>query len=129
MTVANEPILKDEHSQRPVASAWRSTLCKIVDALAHKDYSFADHSIDGVDRVPDEKARRIERYVANYGESLVELPEDAWKSSVSQWMGTHWDVLVDLFTEESGESDLVLTLRVFEETSGYRYEIDSIHVP
>lgn len=50
-------------------------------------------------------------------------------SSVSQWMGTHWEVLVDLWTIESGRSDLVLTVFVLETTDGFRFEIDSVHVP
>lgn len=125
----NELALKDENSQRPVASAWRPTLRSIVKAFALKDYALIGSKIQCVDPVPDPKARRIEKYIAIYGESLAELPDDTWQSSVSQWMGTHWEVLVDLFTEESGESDLVLFVRVFEEAGGYRYEVDSVHVP
>lgn len=129
MTVASEPVVKDEHAQRPVASAWRPTLSKIVEAFAHKDYSLAKSAILGVDGVTYEKAQQIERYITDYGETLIELPEEAWRSSVSQWMGTHWEVLVDLFTKESGESDLVLSMFVFEAEGGYRYEVDSVHVP
>jgi hypothetical protein len=38
-------------------------------------------------------------------------------------------VLVDLWTLESGESDMVLSARVFEVTNGFQIEIDSVHVP
>jgi hypothetical protein len=48
---------------------------------------------------------------------------------VCQWMETHWDLLVDLWTAESGRSDLVLAVRVFECDGDYRFEIDSVHVP
>jgi len=129
MTIASEPVLKDEHAQRPVASAWRPTLREIVRALANKDYSLARSSIAGVERIPPEKAKRIEAYIAGYGETVVELPDDAWKSSASQWMGTHWDILVDLYTAEGSPSDLALSVRVFEDAGGYRYEVDSVHVP
>jgi hypothetical protein len=44
-------------------------------------------------------------------------------------MGTRWDVLIDLWTVESGRSDLVLDARVFEVPSGYRYEIHLVYVP
>ncbi len=74
-------------------------------------------------------ADQILAYVTDYGETLAELPDDTWQSSVSQWMGTHWDILVDLWTVESGKSDLVLSGRVFESNGGYRFEIDSLHVP
>ena len=129
MTRVNEPVLKDEHAQHPVASAWRPTLCEIVRALVHRDYSLARSNIPGVERISPAKAKRIEEYIASYGESLGELPEDAWESSASQWMETHWEVLVDLFTAESSRSDLALSVFVFEDPSGYRYEVDSVHVP
>ena len=44
-------------------------------------------------------------------------------------MESHWGVLVDLWTKESGKSDLVLGLRVFEEGGAIRFEVDSVHVP
>lgn len=44
-------------------------------------------------------------------------------------MISHWDVLVDLWTVESGASDLVLFARVFEVENGFRFEIASVHVP
>jgi len=44
-------------------------------------------------------------------------------------MGTHWEVLVDLWTVESGKSDLVLDARVFEQETGFRIEIHSVYVP
>jgi hypothetical protein len=59
-------------------------------------------------------AEQIRRYLADYGCTLVELPEDTWQTSVSQWMETHWEVLVDLWTAEEGRSDLVLAGRVVE---------------
>ena len=81
-----------------------------------------------MDPVSPKLADRIARYIAGYGESLVELPEQAWSTSVAHWMDGHWDVLVDLFTA-SGECDLVLSVRVFETAGGYRYEVDAVHVP
>jgi len=62
-------------------------------------------------------------------ETLAELPDETWATSVSQWMGTHWEVLVDLWTVESGKSDLVLDARVFEQETGFRIEIHSVYVP
>lgn len=129
MTVPDERVYKDLNAQRPVANAWRPTLCRIVEALARRDYSLAKTGDSAVEPLSAEKSKRIEAYIASYGESLIELPEEAWKSSVSQWMGTHWDIAVDMFTAESGRSDLVLTVRVFENAGGYRYEVDSVHAP
>jgi hypothetical protein len=44
-------------------------------------------------------------------------------------MRTYWDVLVDLWTVESGRSDLALILRVYESEEEFRFEIESVHVP
>ncbi|AKU94643.1 hypothetical protein AKJ09_01307 [Labilithrix luteola] len=44
-------------------------------------------------------------------------------------MGTYWQVLIDLWTIESGASDLVLDAWVFETEDGFRFEINSVYVP
>ncbi len=77
---------------------------------------------------PEQRARMADS-IADYGAHLVELPEACWASSVCQWMGGYWDVLVDLFTEEEGRSDLVLSLRVREGGGEYLFEVMSVHVP
>ena len=71
----------------------------------------------------------IKKYIIDYGETLIELPDATWKTSVCQWMGSHWDLLLDLWTAESGESDLVLGARIFEDGSKFRIEIESVYVP
>jgi hypothetical protein len=68
-------------------------------------------------------------YITDYGETLTELSEDTWKTSVAQWMGTHWDVLVDLRTIESGRSDMVLQAKVTETAKGFRVKIYMVYVP
>jgi hypothetical protein len=60
---------------------------------------------------------------------LTSLPEATWETSACQWTGEYWDVLVDLFTIEEGASDLALAVRVYEDGSGYSFEIQSVHVP
>src|SRR5687768_4564097 len=98
--------VKDEDAAHPVATVWRSTFREIVRAFAAGDYQLK-RSIDSVAPVPSKKAQRIQTQIENYGEALAELPDETWQSSVSQWMETHWEVLVDLWTVD-GESDLVL---------------------
>ncbi|HFQ4970525.1 TPA: hypothetical protein ACGUUK_004309, partial [Vibrio vulnificus] len=61
--------------------------------------------------------------------NLVALPEQTWDSSVCMWMETHWDVLIDLWTETEGLSDLVLQAKVFESKDGYKYQIEMVYVP
>jgi hypothetical protein len=120
--------VKDENTTQPIAIAWRATLRDIVEAFVQGDYALA-RGLHSVAPVPPATAEQIRRYIADYGETLIELPDERWETSVSQWMGTHWDVLVDLWTLESGESDMVLSARVFEVTNGFQIEIDSVHVP
>jgi hypothetical protein len=124
-----EPLpVKDENGQRPIAGAWRRPLCEVVRAFATGDYSLRT-PVEGVAPIRAAAVRQIAGYLADYGETLVDLPDDAWATSISQWMLTHWEILVDLWTAESGPSDLVLAGRVFETSEGFRIEVDSIHVP
>jgi hypothetical protein len=120
--------VKDGDAAHPVASDWRPTLREIVAALSRGDFALA--GITSVAPVDPTTQDQIKRYLAAYGETLDELSEETWRTSVAQWMETHWEVLVDLWTKEAGDSDLVLHARVFEEGPGdYRVVIDSVHVP
>ncbi len=120
--------LKDEEKAHPIAEVWRPTIRQIVKALAEGDYEIA-RGIKWVTPPNTKRVKQMRSYVADFGETLTELSDETWDSSVSQWMETHWDVLVDLWTVESGRSDLALSLRIFEAESGYRFELDSLHVP
>jgi len=44
-------------------------------------------------------------------------------------MGTGWQVLVDLWTQEEGRSDLALHLHVAESAGGYRFAVHLVYVP
>lgn len=123
-----EPAIKDPAAQHPIASAWRPALCEVVKALVAGDYGLSQRPAS-VAPASAEVASQIKSYIDDYGETLVDLPEDAWGTSISQWMGTHWEVVVDLWTLESGESDLALNVRVFETDDGFRIEVDSVYVP
>ena len=71
----------------------------------------------------------IQASIEDYGDRLVALPGAAWDSSVHIWSGEYWDVLVDLYTEEEGASDLVLKVRIYEASDGYQYVVDMAYVP
>jgi len=124
------PILaiKDEDAERPVASAWRPTLRDIVKAFVQGDYAL-ECGIDSVAPVSAATADHIKAYIADYGETLIELPEETWSTSVSLWMGSHWDVIVDLWTAESGQSDMILQVRVTETGNGFGIDIHMVYVP
>jgi hypothetical protein len=120
--------VKDETKAYPLATEWRPVVQGVVRALACGDYALAT-GVPAVMPPSQESAEQIRSFVANYGEDLSELPDEAWETSVSQWMGTHWDVLVDLWTKQSGRSDMVLSLRITEAPPGFLVEIDSVYVP
>jgi len=103
------------------------TIAAIVHGLIVDDLGAM--SISGVCAIPAEQQARIADNIKEYGAHPVELPEQSWDTSVCQWMGGYWDALIDLFTEEEGRSDLVLSLRVTERVGGYRFEVMSVHVP
>ena len=120
--------LKDEENEHPVADTWRPMIQDIVKALAEGDYGLV-RGIPSVAPPLATTAAQMRTYVADFGETLAELPDETWNTSVSQWIGTHWDVLVDLWTLESGRSDLTLSLRVYEAEAGFKIVIDSLHIP
>jgi hypothetical protein len=103
------PALKDEHGEHPVAGAWRD--------------------VPHLRPVEAETAERMRAYVKNYGATLMDLPEQSWETSVAQWMNTHWEVLVDLWSAQEGRSDLVLHAEVSEVGDDFEVQIEGIWVP
>jgi hypothetical protein len=120
--------VKDESHQLPIPSAWRPVFRKIVGAIVQRDYRLSA-GVPGVAPVADNTAAQIEKYIAGYGETLVDLPEETWDSSVCIWQVKRWDALVDLWTRREGRSDLVLSAHVFESDAGFEFHIDMVYVP
>lgn len=121
-------IIKDSENERPVPTALRPRFSEIVKAFVKADY-LLEKGIAGVSPVAKDTAEQIKAYINDYGEELVELPDATWNSSVCLWMGTHWDVLVDLWTIQEGLSDLVLRAKIFESEEGYLVEVSMVYVP
>lgn len=119
--------VKDESVQRPIPTEWRVTIAAIVHHLIVDGSGVI--SIPNVCPLSSEQRARMAGNIGEYGAHPVELPEQSWDTSVCQWMGGYWDALIDLFTEEEGRSDLVLSLRVTERGGGYLFEVMSVHVP
>src|SRR5215831_17323885 len=120
--------VKDNDAAHPVAAEWRPVLSEIVGAFVRGDYSLAE-AMQGVDAIPHKVAEQIRAYIVDYGATLVELPTDTWETSCAQWMGNHWEVLVDLWTKEEGRSDLVLGVKVTELAGEPRFTIQLVYVP
>ncbi|KFN46153.1 DUF7668 domain-containing protein [Arenimonas metalli] len=122
------PPAKDGESEQPIPMVWRPTLARIVEAFASGDFGL-DRGIPVVAPVSAETASQIRMSIADYGATLAPLPDQAWDTSVCIWYGDHWSLLVDLWTEEEGRSDLVLDARVTEAGSGYRTAVHLVYVP
>ena len=121
------PVVEDDE-QRAVPTAWRPVLRDVVEAVRSGNVQRAS-DLPSVGAVPSGTAEIVLDQVAEYGETLVPLPEAAWETSVVLWQGGWWQVLVDLWTAESGRSDLVLHVQVFPDGAGHRFEVGSVHVP
>ncbi|WP_438839260.1 DUF7668 domain-containing protein [Acinetobacter haemolyticus] len=89
----------------------------------------ATKPIEGVQNIELEYLQEIAENIINYGETLVSLPDETWNSSQAYWMGFCWDIILDLFTEREGRSDLILSMRVFETNGVFEYSIQDIYVP
>lgn len=122
------PVLKDREKQQRVPSVWRKPLSEIVEAFRQDDFSLKQ-GISGVRPISSDQSATMSQNVKAYGVRLASLPEEAWDTSVCQWMAGYWDVLVDLFDEETGIVDLALNARVFENGDEYTFEVRSLHVP
>ena len=78
-------------------------------------------------------ATEVEQVVLDYGRHLVTLPVEAFQAvdivPVSNSNPQRWSVVVPLWSEEEGRSDLSLELTV-EDSPGpaYSVEIDDLHV-
>ncbi len=120
--------VKDEDEQRPIPTAWRPVFREVVKAFAHNDFRLSG-GVAGVAPISAKTARQIEEQIKDYGETLIELPEKTWASSVCIWMGKEWEVIIDLWTKREGRSDQVLGARVSESKAGFVVRVDMVYVP
>ena len=120
--------VKDPDHQTPVPTDWRPIFEGIVRAFSTGEY-FIKRDLLQVKPISDDTAKQVKGYLENYGEKLVEINQAAWNTSVSLWTEGYWEVLVDLWTAESGPSDLVLSARVFEEDGSFCIEVMGVYVP
>ena len=126
--IAAIPVVKDSSKEGPIPSVWRPTFCDIVKAFVQGDFKVSV-GVPGGAPVPDLVAEHIAAYVNRYGETLVELPEETWNTSVCIWTGNRWDTIVDLWTVREGRSDLILQTLVTESEHGFEFHIRMVYVP
>lgn len=122
------PAVKDAENQGPVPSAWRSILTEIIASFVRKDYRLST-GIPGVAPVSAATAEQIQHYIEAYGATLIDLPASTWNTSVCIWIDNHWDVLIDLSTQEEDSSDLVLQAHILETNDSYVIHVYMVYVP
>ncbi|MFY0636908.1 DUF7668 domain-containing protein [Maricaulis maris] len=122
-----EGVQKNSDRELPVPKKWRPMIADIVGAIVRNDFSFEDLNV----RVepPSEKLQDyIRESIGDYGCTLIALRADVWKHAVYICFEDHWQVIVDLCSEEEGVSDLALHLKVHDDIVP-KFEISSVHVP
>jgi len=118
-------VRKDPHTETPVDEAFRPTLTWMADEIAA---GRAPHAAS-VSACSADTWDVITGIIDDYGETLVRLPEATWETSVSQWDGQRWKVLVDLYTVAEGRSDLVMDVSITETETGFAYSLHLVYVP
>lgn len=119
---------QNEEEELPIPHVWRPTFKAIVSAFVKQDYSLSA-GVKGVNPVSTSTSDQIQEYIKDYGEELIELPIEAWDTSVYIWDGNYWNVLIDLFTKEEGLSDLALNAEVREIDKEYIVDVKLVYVP
>jgi hypothetical protein len=113
-----------------IPERFRPVLADVVARIAAKDY--AGLKRDGIDPTPIDVdlALWVHEY-GDHGVTLIPLPDGAWEYAEALPIdGTPdaWAVLIDLWTEEEGRSDLSLEVTVTESPDGISVVIHSLHV-
>ncbi len=120
--------IEDEHASHPIATDWRPMLTAVVERFVKGDFSLSS-PVPGVLPVDPDIAKQNKDYVTEYGQPLVNLSIEVWNSSCAQWIGKHWDIIVDLCTATEGVSDLVLTGKVANVNGNPMFTVGLIYVP
>ena len=115
----------DPTEQQPVPEKWRGILARVADSIASGNLGRLA-LMPGVEPVAEATASQISSCVAGYRATLVPLPGETWDTSVCMFNGGEWEVLVDLWTQEEGRSDLVLHASV---TQGNVVRVHAVYVP
>ena len=119
---------KNEEEEGPIPHVWRPIFKDIVNAFVNKDYNLSS-GIKNVNPVSKSTADQIREYIEDYGEELVQLPEETWETSIYICYGDYWNIIIDLFTKGEGLSDLALNAEIREKNNNYVVDINLVYVP
>ena len=77
-------------------------------------------------------AQEMAKAINDYGRELALPPNDAFQLmdivEVRNAKPRQWSIAMPLWTREEGRSDLSIGLTLFAEETGFRIELDDIHV-
>jgi len=120
--------LEQDDTEHPVPVELRGVFEGIADAFMQGDYELRERPIAGVAPVDRDTAQFIEASIAAYGDVLAPLDPAVWERSCYAWAASgHWQVLVDLTTQQEPVSDLTLHADIRLEP--LRITVRSVHVP
>ena len=119
---------KNEEEKGPIPHVWRPIFKDIVNAFVNKDYNLSS-GIKNVNPVSKSTADQIREYIEDYGEELVQLPEETWETSIYICYGDYWNIIIDLFSKGEGLSDLALNAEIREKNNNYVVDINLVYVP
>ena len=111
-----------------VPARFRPAVAAVVDRLAAGDYQGLKR--DGIDPHPNVDLSLPIRNYGPTGATIVTLPEEAWASADAipiPGQPGQWAVVLGLWTQEEGVSDLSMLATVFESPGGISVVIDGIN--
>ena len=94
-------------------------------------WSAATSPHSNVTAAPDELVRTVRRSIAEYGRTLIALPDQAFDLAESGTVTARpgeWWIVVPMWTAEQGRSDLSLELAAVPTHDGHRLEVTDLHV-
>jgi hypothetical protein len=122
------PLEKDNQNERAIPMVWRPMFVLIVEALVERNFQL--RGLADYVRPLDSSTADINRQnIDECPDKLVPLSERSWETSTHLWMGTHWDVLIDLSVGDGETGDLVLYAKVLEDGKGFVFEPGLVYVP
>lgn len=121
-------LIKDLTKEHPIPDLWKDSIARVVKEISNGNFELTNAGKNVTLQTTDLVTINSNN-LRDYGCTLIPLLAQTWESSRTQWMGEYWEITIDLCTAEEGVSDLILTGRVYQSTSGFEYEIGLIYVP
>lgn len=124
------PIVPKNMDDYSVPAEWEPVLGSIVNAFSIGDYGLQGAHPSVRRPTPAQAENYREWITASEGLGSLMTPDGWLESGHVGWNGSHYEVVVDLWSQETGgTSDYILELEVYEQDDDYEFVIYSIYVP